>query len=604
MKDTLKDKCLENFYNKINNLVLEIKSSDANIAKKRNRINQILNEFSQNTNDILHNNNLSKNKGLSDFIAQINTQISASINSWENVYKKILDASTLRDNFKDSFILIIYGKVKAGKSTLANFIAEHSNAKPEFFRYDVKTGKLKDLQNEHLKVDDLECTDCIQGFKIPGLTVIDTPGLHSLTKANEELAKKYIGAADAVLYPMSSDSVCRHSEMKELLELIEMGKSFFLVLTKSDNTEDDEIDGVFVEKIVNLSDDRRENIENYTRKEVAAKLNTKGNEGLLGDVISVSVKMAMDSNAGTHEWTKSNIPHFYEMLSKNLQPQSKVNTVEQLFASTLASMISPKNNNSLYKVLNNVTKFKKFVLTKSEELFELERNLTNTCKIQTRSKIARIFAETSTQQSGYERAEKMVATVNETVSEELGKKVKTLLENLANGVENSIPSFTLNDSSLGRILEIKNKKKRIRISNERLTAGIGSTACGSLGAWGGAEIGAAVGSIFPGAGTIIGGIAGGIGGAILGSIFGKTTGRACSRTTFKNVIIGNNYEEVMNNAIEKSAEIIDQHVHKSLKEIQKNLLKPIIETMNLIELEINKAITEIKTEVEKLKISK
>ena len=599
MKEIIKDERLEEFYSKIDSLVRGIKMSDANIADKRDRVNAILDKLSNRTSEILSNNHLSKNKGLSEFITKIDTQISASIESWENTYRQLLDASALRDNFKDSFILIIYGKVKSGKSTLANFIADYSGAKPDFFRYDVETGGLRELNGGRLKVDDLECTDCIQGFKIPGLTVIDTPGLHSLTKANEELAKKYIGAADAVLYPMSSDSVCRHSEMKELAELIELGKSFFLVLTKSDDTEDDEVDGELVEKIVNLSDERRINIEEYTRKEVAAKLNSDIKNGLLGDIISVSVKKAVDSDIGEEEWEKSNIPCFYKMLSENLLPQSKIETVERLFSSTLASMIKPENDKSLCEIRSNVTDFRKFVISKSVELADMERSLKNACLIRARSEISRILAETKKQHSGSERAAKIAKSVNEIVSKELGKKVKSLLENLADGIERTIPCFTLNNDSLSEFLEIKKKTERIKVANKHLTSGVGGAAGGGLGAWGGAELGAAIGSIFPGPGTIIGGIVGAIGGGLLGSFFGSGVGKACSKSTFKDVVVGDNYDEVIINATAKSAEMVKQHISESLEFLRQNLLKPIEDTMNSVEVEIDKAIEEIKQEVKK-----
>ncbi|MCP5972895.1 dynamin family protein, partial [Klebsiella pneumoniae] len=78
----------------------------------------------------------------------------------------------------------------------------------------------------------------IQGFKLPGFTWVDSPGLHSTNTANGDLARKYVDQADLILYTMNSQAPGRQSDMSEVSSLLNGKRSLMILLTGSDITEE------------------------------------------------------------------------------------------------------------------------------------------------------------------------------------------------------------------------------------------------------------------------------------------------------------------------------------------------------------------------------
>ena len=68
---------------------------------------------------------------------------------------------------------------------------------------------------------------------MPGLTWVDSPGLHSVNRANGDLAREYVEHADLILYTMSSQAPGRASDMGEIGELLADKKSLMVLLTGS-----------------------------------------------------------------------------------------------------------------------------------------------------------------------------------------------------------------------------------------------------------------------------------------------------------------------------------------------------------------------------------
>lgn len=222
-----------------------------------------------------------------------------------------------RSEFDNQFLIIIYGKVKAGKSTLGNFVAsEYKNQtglSPKFFQYD-KAGqekdaaKLEEMNDDGFETKVVECTSTIQGFKADGLVWIDTPGLGSMTDENGELAKKYIEKADLVIFPLSSDSPARQSDLAEIKEIIELkGKNVLVIITKSDTVEEDEDEnGEIIKIITPKSPENRKSQEDYVRSELK-KIHQDG--FVKSDILSTSVRLAKDNHDG------SNLDKFFDLLS-------------------------------------------------------------------------------------------------------------------------------------------------------------------------------------------------------------------------------------------------------------------------------------------------
>lgn len=225
--------------------------------------------------------------------------------AWENQVAARAKGTRFRKDFGDSLLVFIYGKVKSGKSSLGNYMAwGHSEPDaslkarvphPHYFsteRTDVASGD-KDKEAEvHLqfRVGATEATSSIQGFRLPGLTWVDSPGLHSVNARNGALAKEYVEHADLILYTMSSQAPGRASDMQEIAALLAANKKIMVLLTGSDTTDEDENEyGEIITTVVmkDLSD-RRDQIA-YVQGELKQLDNSAS---VLAEVLPISTRYA------------------------------------------------------------------------------------------------------------------------------------------------------------------------------------------------------------------------------------------------------------------------------------------------------------------------
>lgn len=189
-----------------------------------------------------------------------------------------------RAGFEDSLLVFVNGKVKSGKSSLGNYMAwgdtdptperkdkTAPDLAPRYFsrdRTEVRGGDAdrEAERNREFRVGAVEATSSIQGFALPGLTWVDSPGLHSLNKDNENLARSYVEHADLILYTMKSDSAGRASDMEEVKGLIGKGKEVLLLINGSDDVDTDvDDDGAVVKNFVMKKADVRASQRDYVR---------------------------------------------------------------------------------------------------------------------------------------------------------------------------------------------------------------------------------------------------------------------------------------------------------------------------------------------------
>lgn len=248
------------------------------------------------------------------------TEFVAGLEALDNAWKAKLENQdkglSFRKNFEDSLLVYVYGKVKSGKSSLGNYMAwgftdptttqQHSSTKLEYKSYENSDAENGDAQNEaenreKFRVGATEATSSIQSFRLPGLTWVDSPGLHSVRVQNGELAKEHADHADLILYTMKSDAPGRASDLKEICDLCGKEKNIIILLTGSDKKEyiwDEERSDLSEPCVMKSLADRQQQRE-YVRKEIQdANLDFSNVE-----ILSVSARYA-ELNAGNPEAIK------------------------------------------------------------------------------------------------------------------------------------------------------------------------------------------------------------------------------------------------------------------------------------------------------------
>ena len=240
----------------------------------------------------------------------------------------------IQDN-ENSLNVVVFGKVKAGKSYLGNLMMGNAIRKlptktnydrleqPKVKVYDQGTcttqDKLKEVTEENdasggFGVDNREATRVIQLFHLGAMTWVDTPGFGSLTEENQELAREYVKNADLVIFPSTSDAAGTKQDFQEMKKLCDMGKRCLLVVTQSDTLEEDcDDDGNIVQIPVPKSDDDRRSTENYM-KETLKKHGIKlGDENIL--TISAFLGLTALEKGEEDLFESSNMGKFWNLLS-------------------------------------------------------------------------------------------------------------------------------------------------------------------------------------------------------------------------------------------------------------------------------------------------
>jgi len=328
---------LDKFYSSLDSISVV----NSNLDEKRKNLQNIIKLFNKNIQDKTFDKELlEKNDVLGKLLEKTINSIKLSSQNWVNNFEKLLQREKFRSDLENYFIVIIYGKVKAGKSSLGNFIAKHNTTEKKaiFFKYDeagkeIPIKKLEEIdESDEFAVRNTECTIEIQGFKLSGLAWIDTPGLGSMVEANGKLAKDYIQSADYIIYPTSSNSPLQQDEIAQIKELFEQNKTVTICITKSDTMERQKDEngkykrdehGKIAKFLVNKSFENRIKQENYVNSEIN-KINGS-NKYKIGDVISISVHAA-NKGIDIHDkelFDNSNIPKFYELLTEVVEKKAK-----------------------------------------------------------------------------------------------------------------------------------------------------------------------------------------------------------------------------------------------------------------------------------------
>lgn len=263
-------------------------------------------------------------------------KVAARLAVWKNKIKKHDRNTEFREDFGDSLLVFVYGKVKAGKSSLGNYIAyghgdpdadlirsaQETGIQPIFFMKDAANSTDVKHKEEALQargkfsVGAMETTTEIQGFRLPGLTWVDSPGLHSVTPENGELSKSYADAADLIIYPMNSGQPGRASDLVEIANLLHARKAFFVVISRCDKVEidvDDDDNKINTLLMKTLKDQK--NQIDYVSKEILAKADEATRELLDAEVMTISVKFAQENGSDLKMLRESGMSGLFEKLT-------------------------------------------------------------------------------------------------------------------------------------------------------------------------------------------------------------------------------------------------------------------------------------------------
>ncbi len=314
---------------------------------------------------------------------------------------------------EQSFNIAVFGKVKAGKSYLGNFIMgnqlrdmglktsyDRIAKRPVVEVYDRGTvhtqdrlSELTEDGNENFFVDANEATSSIQLFHLGGMAWFDTPGIGSVTWENEMLAKDYVDNADLVVYASNSDAAGTRQDFAEMRELYNKNKQFLLLLTQSDTVEEYDIDDETGDSICDLvakSEKDQRDTESYMIEELAANGLPKLRKD---EILTISAKLAMNAleEDDPEKFKDSHMGDFLDVLTNITKTDGARLKRETPFVRMRSTLIQTLE--ILNRAEQKLKKHKESLIAKQKELGSRNRALMTQMRQQCRRRIDTIITK-------------------------------------------------------------------------------------------------------------------------------------------------------------------------------------------------------------------
>jgi len=311
-----------------------LKSYQKDIDDKQQQIHSLI--------DSIVSNEIKRTAEENKLTALANRQIeqyNKTIFSWKKAVERYVSGKEFVNKFEKSLLLIVFADVKAGKSSLGNFISGYAfkdtpygdlYSKPDCFSFDytnkeLECGKETKLKEGYFVEDEIQATASIQYFTLfDGLTWVDTPGIHSLTTEYEELAKQYVKYADLILFLTPSNNPMKQDEAVEIRKLIKCDKPLLIAITKSDSSTMTVKDGKVVKVLAPKTSENRALQEKHLEDEVTVITKEEGGGLSQNKYISVSTKVAKEAMMRNDEemFEKSNFPDFFRQIGTIISERS------------------------------------------------------------------------------------------------------------------------------------------------------------------------------------------------------------------------------------------------------------------------------------------
>lgn len=568
----MKSKMVE-FYKSLD----EISVRNSKIDEKRQKLQNLVDNLKSDLSKVSLDENLRRaNENLAKAFDNIKNIAQSSIEKWNAEFEKNLENEKFRSELENYFIVMIFGKVKAGKSYLGNFIAKNrlANQNVSFFKYD-EAGKkdeikeLAEIKDEEFKTDFLECTSSIQGFKLSGLAWIDSPGLGSMNDENGELAKKYLSSADYVIYPSQSSAPFEMDENRELDEIFRANKEVTVIITKSDIEKRGRVNGELKLISNNKSPETRKEQEEDCQKRIKEQI---GKE--VGDIFSISTKMAKIGleNDDKDKFENSNVSKLYENLTdivKNKATKLKEQS-PYLTLNSLTDKILQDEENSISKIRESIDKF-------DDETGQTNEKF-DTLKLNSMSEVGLIVDKVVSQYAinlSNRDLKKTLKKIDKEIRAKFEEDLEMKIIKVVKSYEKAVDEF---GSELNYDYEIKEKREKIKYSTKTRNKAFGMGIGGLLGLAVGIALAPATGgaSLLVTIPTTIAGVGmGEIIGSSVGSFVGGKIGEATGEDKYEWVSMGDNSEEIILNFKEART----KHFAEIAKQAYENLQEKIFNSL-------------------------
>jgi predicted GTPase len=497
---------------------------------------------------------------LARFMIDFNGELACLVQSWLDRINKYDRNTAFRKGFTDSLVVFVLGKVKAGKSSLGNYMAYgRSNpegaliteTRPDFFTAAMAQGAKNQTeaavgQGGIFRVGARETTQSIQGFRVPGLTWVDSPGLHSVTPENGALASDYADVADLIVYPMHTGNPGRTGDIAEIQELRRAKKSFLVIITQCDKPEEDEEpDGTIVQHWVMKEQAARQGQIEYVRRAVSAS-----RDAFPFNILSLSVRYAETHNNTPAALEESGIAGFFRLLTdiarsegvrrKRETPSRNLDHFVDLVLGTDAR----DDTLSVARVLSRLHDLRRALASAAVEIEHRADRAVAAVLARIGPVVAHRIKRHADDKNQTDFERECTSELRQIVAEVTRTEILSLLAATC-GALVPVADFT----EISAFLKFESLTVKIPKSNRKTIGAFGKAGGGAAGMWAGGELGFVAGTMVPGIGNAIGATVGAALGGLLGGFVGNAAGEALGSDWEEKMQSGDNRAEVEASAV-------------------------------------------------------
>ncbi len=569
----------ERFAERMRELANKFRDAERTVDKNKDRVLHALDDVMQSVASATSSGGTElKDSPLTDLRKESEQTIEQAVKQWRARVDRMEVNTAFRADFGDSLLLLVHGLVKTGKSSLGNFVAYgHHNPDtqaiearrsarqaPDYFVRALAGGEEPmeaDAALSHagkFEVDAEEATNAIQGFRLGGLTWVDSPGLGSVTEANGKLAQEYTEAADLVLILMNMAGAGRRPELEALRDLLRRGKPVMVLLTRADDVENDVVDGKVVSKRVMKSEQACAEAVDWVSQELAEVRQKEGGEVLGDEVRYVSVLFA-ETNPSPEGLERSGLAHLFSRLfevAANDGVAMKRKAPARNLCAFIDDVLGDTGTGGVTGILEQLEKLRREAESASESLRQRGRLAAEQAKQQLVDKVeATILSSAKDGDQASNLKAECEKSAHEIVSHHIGKLVQETITDVENALSRSIELDVARD----------------RCVFEDVTRRVSYQATARARAAGGA-LGTALGALI---GLLVAGPPGAAVGAGIGGAAGGFAGNALAGEREVEVVVGDNRGEVAERIASALSREVERQIEQCVADLMNGCVVPV-----------------------------
>lgn len=542
----------------------------------------------------------------SPILADVFQQLAASMKEWRKQLKEEVNGQVFSQIFDQSLIVMVYGKVNSGKSSLGNFLAGkvfsdldlpfYKGLNPRFrVHASASSGDVIESRevDPYFAVDAKECTREIQEFTLGGLSWVDTPGIHSLRDDNQALARRYVESAELVVYLTDSSSPARESDMREMSNLLAQGKRAIVVVSKFDQAEEDFDDG----ELISVTVMKPEKNRHEQRGWVEEQIKSHGLDPLLHEreYYFVSTRFVEETllagRSADEVLEESGLAALYGKLGsiltddaielKKRAPRRRFNKLLDDIAGTREREDS---ENSLTNRLEKIKDFTAQVEQRSAHLNTLKTHITSRAINKAKPLIEARLIESHDKVNADMPDPNLADDIGNIIGDALEYALKLTLAESFHDILSTLAELDLHTGTW-EVPTISVVFDEIELSTAQRNKKIGA----ALGATPGGVVGGILGSSFGPLGAVIGSA---VGSAVTGAI-GGAIGGSVSGTTKERIKTGTDFEEITAKLIGQVHEKLGEVVKENLDRLTLSYFVPLLDSLDKIARHLKRAQNEL-----------